>query len=72
MAKKLENIKIFMCPLTDKIYAGYFNKTHDISTDKIEVTNQALVAVIKHMNRDKNPREVTFFEGTLKWIPNKD
>lgn len=53
MAKKLENIKVFMCPLTEKIYAGYLNKGEDFNADRVAVTDQALTAVMTHMGRDK-------------------
>ena len=72
MARKLEGIKVFACDLTDKIYAGYPNRLQGFSTDKIDVTHQALAAVTKYLDRDKTPREIVFFEGVLKWIPNKD
>ena len=73
MARKLENIKVFACPLNQKIYVGYLGKGQDnFSTEKVAVTDQVLRAVMEHMDRDKTPRETTCAAGTLKWIPNKD
>lgn len=72
MAKKLENIKVFMCPLTEKIYAGYINKREDFNADRVAVTDQAITAVMAYLDRDETPREVTCAAGALKWVPNKD
>ena len=72
MIKNSEDIKVLACSLTDKIYAMYTNSAQDISTDKIDVTAHSIVAVMMHMNRDKEPREITCSRGTLRWIPNKD
>ena len=72
MARKLENIKVFMCSLTGKIYAGRLAKGQDFNPDRVEVTNQALTAVMTYMGRDKTPREITCAAGKLKWIPNGD
>lgn len=72
MAKKLENIKVFACSLTDKIYAGYLNKGEGFNVDRVAVTDQALTAVMTYMGRDGTPREITCAAGKLKWIPNGD
>lgn len=72
MVRKFENIRVFTCSLTGKIYAGRLAKGQDFNTDRVEVTNQALTAVMTYMGRDKTSREINCFEGKLKWIPNKD
>ena len=72
MAKKLENIKVYMCPLTEKIYAGRLNKGEDFNKDRVAVTDQALRAVMAYMDRDKTPHEMSCSSGTLKWVPSKD
>ena len=72
MARKLDNIKVFTCSLTGKIYAGRLTRGHDFNPDRIEVTNQALTAVMAYLDQDKTPREITCSSGTLKWVPNKD
>jgi len=72
MARKLENIKVFACSLTEKIYAGHFAKGQDFNVDRVEVTDQVLTAVMTYMGRDETSRDIKCAAGTLKWIPNKD
>lgn len=69
---KLDNIKIFVCPLTEKIYAGYLAKGQDFNVDRVAVTDQALSAVMAYMGRDKMPCERSCAAGTLKWVPSND
>lgn len=72
MAKNLDNIRVFTCSLTGKIYAGYLNKGEDFNRNRVPVTDQALTAVITYMAQDDTPREINCAAGTLKWIPAKE
>lgn len=58
MAKKIENMKVFMCSLTEKIYVGRLAKGQDFNVDRVEVTGQALTAVMAYLGRDETPREI--------------
>lgn len=72
MVRKLENFKVFTCSLTKKIYIGRFAKGQDFNVDRVEVTGQALTAVMAYLGRDETPREINCAAGTLKWIPRKE
>lgn len=72
ITKNLNNIRIYTCSLTGKIYAGYLNRGEDFNRDRVPITDQALTAVITYMDRDDTPREISCAAGTLKWIPNEE
>lgn len=44
---KLDNLQIWISPLTNKIYAGYTNG--DVATSKVDITQKAIDAVGTHM-----------------------
>lgn len=71
MARKIDKIKVFTCSLTDKIYVGYLNKLQGFITNRVEVTDQVLTAVMQYMDNKETPFEITCAAGTLKWIPKK-
>lgn len=68
MKKRIENFKVFTCSLTEKIYVGRLAKGQDFNVDRVEVTDQAITAVMTYLGRD-GPREIKCAAGTLKWIP---
>ncbi|HYH01986.1 MAG TPA: hypothetical protein VEC37_02715 [Bacillota bacterium] len=53
----LENLKIWVSPLTNTIFAGYLTPskkgTHCIARQKVNVTDMAISAVTEHMHKEK-------------------
>lgn len=53
----LENLKIWVSPLTNTIFAGYLTPskkgTHCTARQKVNVTDMAISAVTEHMHKEK-------------------
>jgi hypothetical protein len=61
----LENLRIWVSPITNKIYAGYINKDGVTARQKVDVTEQVLSAVAEHIDQEQCVYE--FAAGTLKF-----
>lgn len=69
MARNLEELKIWVSPLTNEIYAGYFGKSGKAAS-QINVTNQVMSAVAKRLDQETEEgagMEYTYEAGTLTW-----
>jgi len=71
MANKLTDLKLWVSPLTNTIYAGYLHKNGKDITQKVDITKQAIASVMKHMNEDETGEDIGLVfstnAGELTW-----
>lgn len=61
----LDNLRIWVSPLTNTIYAGYINKDGKTVRQKLDVTQQVLSAVAEHIDVERCVYE--FADGELRF-----
>ncbi|WP_371380873.1 hypothetical protein [Sporomusa aerivorans] len=68
--KNLEELKIWVSPLSHEIYAGFVDKDGTVATNKVNVTEMAITAVMLHL--DVEQCEYGCRAGRLRFISTED
>lgn len=65
----LENLKIWVSPVTGIIYAGYLDKSGNSAKSKVDVTQQVSNAMMQYMHSKGEKHYLECPVGKLKFIP---
>jgi hypothetical protein len=69
---RIDDLKIWVSPLTNEIYAGYLSKRGNaaIATTKVNVSSQVMATVMQRLDQEAGESkgmEYTSKAGTLTW-----
>nr|WP_092074973.1 hypothetical protein [Dendrosporobacter quercicolus]NSL49602.1 hypothetical protein [Dendrosporobacter quercicolus DSM 1736]SDN24496.1 hypothetical protein SAMN04488502_11558 [Dendrosporobacter quercicolus] len=64
---KLDELKLWVSPLTNKIYAGFTDKSGTTATSKVEITEMAVSTVMQHLDLEQAGYECE--AGRLEFFP---
>ncbi|ULO03758.1 hypothetical protein [Campylobacter sp. RM12651] len=63
---KLENIKIGASPISNRIYVGELNKNQTEWKNKVDVTDDVVLAMITYLKNNNNNIKGSFCSGNTK------
>lgn len=66
----LEGLKIWVSPLSHKIYVGFVDTDGTVATSKVNVTEMAISAVMQHLDLEQCEYGCT--AGRIRFIPTEN